>query len=398
MSDRSYVIYGTSSWDGSWQAELNFAHALAARHPVLYIDPAVSPLTPFRYGVTPDTVRHVRSVADRGLRDRGRVKVFAPLVIPPIHHPRTQAWSVPLIRRQVGSAVRRLGLRQPVVIAWRMLPLLAGVARESLRIAVVMDHPSAGAALMGRDPAALEAETSALCASADHICTTSYPTQELLAGRGWETELVPFGFAADLAPAFDAAQLPPEYAALPRPLLGYTGGIDDRLDYDLVVSLADRFATGSLVFVGPVSPRLTPDAHQALASRPNIHVLGVRPRDELPAYIRHLDLALMPYAESLWTRHQSPMKFWEYLYAGPPILATGSAELRRYDPPLLSYAETRGEALAMAERALADPGVGRETRRAFALANTWDDRAAQIDRLVDRCLEERMSPPILSPA
>lgn len=387
--NQSYVIYGSSSWDGSWQAEHNFAHALAARHPVLYVDPVVSPLTPFRYGVQADTLTRVRSVLDRGLRDRGRLKVFAPLVVPPIHHPRAKRWSTPLVRRQVRSAVRRAGLKDPIVIAWRMLPALVGVAGESLRIAMVMDHPSAGAALMGRDPEALEAETRALCASADRIITTSYPTHDLMAQRGWESELVPFGFAADLAPSFDSAPPPPEYGSLPRPLLGYTGGVDDRLDYELIVSLADRFERGSLVFVGPVSPRLTPEAHQALASRPNIHVLGVRPRGDLPAYISHLDLALMPYADSLWTRHQSPMKLWEYLYAGPPILATGSAELRRYEPPLLNYAESGAEALAMAENALAESAVGRDARRAFALANTWDERAARIERLAERWRDRR---------
>ena len=391
---RGYVIYGSSSWDGAWQPEQNLAYALAGRHPVLYVDPVVSPLTPFRYGLRADTRRRIRSVLHRGLRDRGRLKVVAPLVIPPIHHPRAKRCSAPLIRRQVGCAVSRLGLKDPIVIAWRMLPALNGAAGESLRIAVVMDHPSAGAALMGRDPEELEAETRALCASADQIVTTSYPTHDLMAERGWESELVPFGFAADLAPSFDSAPPPPEYASLPRPLLGYVGGVDDRLDYELVVSLADRFERGSLIFVGPVSPRLTPEARQALASRPNIHVLGVRPRERLPAYVSHLDLALMPYADSLWTRHQSPMKFWEYLYAGPAILATGSAELRRYAPPILNYAESHAEALAMAETALADPSIGRDARRAFALANTWDDRAARIEQLVERCLDQRASRPI----
>jgi teichuronic acid biosynthesis glycosyltransferase TuaH len=383
---RSYVIYGSSVWDGSWQAEHNLAHALAARHQVLYVDPVVSPLTPFRYGLRAETAHRCLEVIDRRTRDRGRLNVFAPLVIPPIHHPRTKAWSAPLVRRQVGSAVRRLGLERPVVIAWRLLPMLAGVAGESLRIAVVMDHPSAGAALLGRDPAELEAETTALCASADRICTTSHPTHELMAERGWETELVPFGFAADLAPIYDAVQPPPEYAALPRPLLGYTGGVDDRLDYELIVALADRFAAGSLVFVGPISPRLTVEARRALESRPNIHLLGLRPRDRLPAYVRHLDLGLLPYADSLWTRHGSPVKLWEYLYAGVPIVATGVAEVRRYGPPLLGYAETHEQALAMAQAALVEPSAGREQRRAFALANSWDVRAVQIDALVDRAL------------
>jgi teichuronic acid biosynthesis glycosyltransferase TuaH len=391
---RSYVIYGSSVWDGSWQAEHNIANALAARHPVLYIDPAVSPLTPFRYGIKPETVRRCRDVVNRGLRDRGRLKVFAPLVLPPIHHPRARAWSLPLVRMQVRRAVRQLRFTDPVVLAWRLLPALEGVAGESLRVGVVMDHPSAGASLMGRDPAELEAETSALCASADEICTTSRPTHALLTERGQSSELVPFGFPADLAPAFDCAAEPGEYAALPRPLLGYTGGVDDRLDYDLIVRLADRFAHGSLVFVGPISPRLTTEAREALASRSNIHLFGLRPRDELPAYVRHIDLAMLPYADNLWTRHQSPVKLWEYLYAGPPILATGCAELRRYQPALLSYAEGPEEALAVAECLLANPSAGRDARRAFALANTWDDRAAQIDALVDRSLRTHRPQPL----
>lgn len=390
--ERSYVVYGSSVWHGSWQAEHNLTHALAARHRVLYVDPAASPLTPFRYGLRPETAGRCRDLLDRRVRRSDRVEVFTPLVLPPVHHRRSRALSRPLLRRQVAHVVDTLELRRPIVLAWRLLPTLTGAAGEALRVAVVMDHPSAGAALMGRDPDELEAETAALCADADLICTTSVPTHELMTHRGVANELVPFGFAGDLAPVFDAAPMPAEYAALPRPLLGYTGGIDDRLDYDMIVELARRFSGGSLVFVGPVSPRLTAQARAKLASEPNIHLLGVRPRNRLPGYIRHLDLALLPYADSEWTRHQSPVKLWEYLYAGPPIVATASPELRQYAPRLLSYAEDPREAIAMAQAALADPVAGRPQRRAFALANTWEHRAARIDELVDHRLSTRETP------
>jgi hypothetical protein len=391
-SSRSYVVYGTTAWDGPRQAEHNLAHALSAHHPVLYVDPAISPATPIRYGVRQETWRACKAVADRRLRRRGNVTVFAPLVLPPIHHPRARALSLPFVRWQVRRAVEHAKLERPVVLAWRLLPELSGVAGECLRVAVVMDHPSAGAELMGRDPAELEAQTAALCEASDLVCTTSHPTQELLASRGCQSELVPFGFPGDQVGAFDAAREPAEYSKLPRPLLGYTGGIDDRLDFELIVRLADRFSEGSLVFVGPLSPRLSTEAHAALASRPNIHLLGPRPRADLPGYVRYLDVALMPYEDSVWTRHQSPMKLWEYLYAGPPIVATASPDLRWHPSDLLSYAETIPEALEMTARALADPGEGRDARRAYALANTWDDRARQIERLVaERLNEDRLA-------
>ncbi|HWY89924.1 MAG TPA: hypothetical protein VNY31_04570 [Solirubrobacteraceae bacterium] len=383
---RSYVIYAPTPWESPRQPAHNLADALAVEHSVLYVDPPLSPLSPIRYGLRSVTWPWLRAVLDPRLRTYGRVRVLSPLALPPVAHPRMRTLSLPLLRAQIRFAVAQAQLERPVVLAWRGIPELSGVAGESLRVAVVMDHPAAGAPLLGRDPAELEAETSALCAASELICTTSYPMHELLAERRWESELVPFGFPADLIGAFDGAAEPPEYAGLPRPLLGYTGGIDDRLDYDLILRLADHFSDGSLVFIGPVSPRLSASARAALAGRANVHLLGVRPRTRLPAYVRYLDVALMPYADSLWTRHQSPMKFWEYLYAGPPIVGVGSAELRRYPPPLMNYADTADSALAMVEQALADPGAGREERRRFALANTWDDRATQLDALVSERL------------
>jgi teichuronic acid biosynthesis glycosyltransferase TuaH len=384
--ERSYVIYAPTSWESQRQPAHNLAEALAVRYPVLYVDPPVSPLTPIRYGLRQDTWASLRTVLDRRLRGTGNLRMISPLVLPPIEHPQMRARSLPLLRAQISRAVRRAGMERPVLLAWRGLPELSGLADESLRVSVVMDHPAAGASLRGRPAAELEAEAAALCEGAELLCTTSHPMQELLGQRGWDAELVPFGFPADLAHAFDSAGEPAEYGSLPRPLLGYTGSVDERLDFEQVLALADRFHQGSIVFVGSMSPRVSAATRAALSSRANIHLLGPRSRDELPAYIRHLDVALMPYGESLFTRYQSPMKLWEYLYAGPPIVGSGSAELRRFPPPLVNYAESPEQSPAMVEQALADPSSGREERRRFALANTWEDRASELDGLVEERL------------
>lgn len=383
MPERSYVIYAPTPWDGARQAAHFLAEGLAQDHPVLYVDPPMSPLSPIRYGLTHDTRTQLRTVLDRRLRTHGRLRVFSPLVLPPIRNQRMYALSLPALRAQIAHAVARAGMEDPVVLGWQALTELTGVAGESLQVAFVMDHPAAGASLMGLDPAESEAETAEICAAADLVCTTSRAVHGLLAERGCESELVPFGFSANVADLFDAAVRPHEYESLPRPLLGYTGGIDDRLDYDLVLRLADRFSEGSIVFVGPLSPRLSASARAALQARSNIHLLGPRSREQLPAYIRHLDVALMPYADILFTRYQAPIKLWEYLYAGPPIVGTGSIDLRSYPPPLVSFAENADDAPAMVEAALADPEAGREERRRFALANTWNDRAEQLDAVVD---------------
>ncbi len=386
-SPRSYVIYAPTPWDAQRQLVHNLAEGLAVRHRVLYVDPPVSPLSPIRYGLSPSTGPRLRAVLNRRVRSCGALKVFSPLALPPVERPQMRTLSRPLLRAQISHAVARARLQTPVVLATRGMPELVGAAGESLRVGMFADHPSAGASLMGRDAAELEAQASAIHQASDLLCTTSHSLVPLLAERGWHSEVIPAGFPADLVDAFDRATEPPEYAALPRPLLGYTGSIDDRLDFDAILKLSERFDSGSLVFVGTVSPRLSGAARDALATRGNIHLLGLRPRRQLPAYIRYLDVALLPYKDSLFTRYQSPMKYWEYLYAGPPIVGVGSPELRRYQPPLVNYAESADAVPAMVEQALSDPTSGREQRRRFALANTWEDRAEQLDALVGERLD-----------
>lgn len=388
MDDRSYVIYAPTAWEGSRQLTHYLAEALAARHRVLYVDPPVSPLGPLRYGLSAHTIPRLRALARRRVREAGPLLVFTPLALPPVRQPRMRRLSVPLLELQIAHAVAGAGMRRPIVLGAHWFPEMSGVASEALKVAVIMDHSTAGAALMGLDPVAVEAEKVALCRSTDMRITTSRALSELLSEQGFTSELIPAGFPDAMADVFDRATTePPEYEALPRPLLGYTGSVDDRLDFDLIVELADRFPNGSLVFVGAVSPRLSPSARRALRARPNINVLGTRSRERLPAYIRHLDVALLPYLDSEFTRYQSPIKVWEYLYAGPPIVGTGSEALRGYPPPLVDYARDAREAVGMVERALGDPRAGREERRRFALENTWDARAQALDEIVDRRLE-----------
>jgi glycosyltransferase involved in cell wall biosynthesis len=190
------------------------------------------------------------------------------------------------------------------------------------------------------------------------------------------------GFHADLADDYRRAPLPTEYHGLPRPLLGYTGRIDDRLDFDILDALAERFSGGSLLLVGPVSPRISRDRIERL-NLTNVHLLGVRPREALPAYLVHLDCCLMPYQKGEWANYGSPLKLWDYLYAGPPSVGSGYAALRDFPPPLVHFAEGPLEFCAAVHRALTEDGPRQAARRhEFARSNTWDHRAAQLHDVV----------------
>ncbi len=383
MESTPYVIYGTSRWNDAWLTEQNLAYALARRHQVLYVEPPLTPLTPIRYGVRPNTVAQAGRLVRRRMRRMGKLRVLSPIVLPPRSYPAARALSAPLLRWQVRRGVRRLGMTQPVAVTAQWAPGLVGAAGESQLVCLVKDWVEAGADLLGRDRQQLVRERDTMLAAADVVCTTSRNLQMTLRERGTNATLLPHGFHAELAASYHRAEHPPEYNGLPRPLLGYTGRIDDRLDFDALDALARRYEDGSLILIGPVSPRLPADRIARLRSRPNIHLLGARRRTSLPAYLVYLDCCLLPYRDSEWLRHGSPLKLWDYLYAGPPIVGSGCAALRDFPPPLVEFATGPSAFCAAVERVLHDDDATRAVcRRQLALANTWDDRAADLHRLL----------------
>lgn len=383
MESTPYVIYGTSRWNDAWLTEQNLASALARRHQVLYVEPPLTPLTPIRYGVRPDTVAQVATLVRRRMRRMGKLGVLAPIVLPPLSHAAARALSAPLLRWQVRGGLQRLGMSQPVAITAQWAPGLAGAAGETQLVCLVKDWVEAGADLLGRDRQQLARERDSMLAAADVVCTTSSNLQRTLHERGTKATLLRHGFHAELAASYDRAERPPEYHGLPRPLLGYTGRIDDRLDFDALDALARRYDSGSVILVGPVSPRLPSDRLARLRSRPNVHLLGARRRSSLPAYLVHLDCCLLPYRDNEWLRHGSPLKLWDYLYAGPPIVGSGCAALRDFPPPLVEFASGPSAFCTAVERVLDEDDATRAAcRRQLALANTWDDRAADLHRLL----------------
>jgi glycosyltransferase involved in cell wall biosynthesis len=110
----------------------------------------------------------------------------------------------------------------------------------------------------------------------------------------------------------------PDQAAIPQPRIGFFGVVDERMDIDLLSQAADMRPHWQFVMIGPVV-KVDP---QILPRRDNIHWLGPKSYKELPAYLAHWDLGLMPFAINQATRFISPTKTPEFLAAGLPVLST----------------------------------------------------------------------------
>jgi glycosyltransferase involved in cell wall biosynthesis len=183
--------------------------------------------------------------------------------------------------------------------------------------------------------------------------------------------------------------VPADIAALPGPVLGFFGVIDERLDYKLLAALADAHSGWQIAMIGPVA-KLDP---ANLPRRPNLHWLGGRPYLSLPAIAKGFSVCLMPFALNAATEYINPTKALEYMAAGRPVVSTALAEVRSNFASVSRVALDHAEFIDHCRREVASPSRLRIKRGLkLAAANTWEAIAAKMDAHIADALALKRAP------
>jgi UDP-galactopyranose mutase len=172
-----------------------------------------------------------------------------------------------------------------------------------------------------------------------------------------------------------------DQARIPRPRLGFYGVIDERMDLDLLRGLAAARPDWHIVLIGPV----TKIDENSLPRGANLHYLGPRPYDDLPAYLAGWDVALLPFARNESTRFISPTKTPEYLAAGKPVVSTSIQDVvQPYgEAGLVRIADTVDATVAAVLAAMAEDTESRLARSDAMLARmSWDRTWMAMDSLL----------------
>lgn len=171
-------------------------------------------------------------------------------------------------------------------------------------------------------------------------------------------------------------ELPADLANLPGPLIGYTGLLTTlRLDIDLLLTIARRHPEWHLVLIGPEDDDFR---NCELHRLPNVHFLGRKPPEALPAYLCYLDVCINPQVLNDLTLGNYPLKIDEYLAMGKPVVATRTPGMMMFQD-YVYLAEGEQEWLSQLEQALRPP-IPEETaaRIGFAQTHTWAACAQRV--------------------
>jgi glycosyltransferase involved in cell wall biosynthesis len=184
----------------------------------------------------------------------------------------------------------------------------------------------------------------------------------------------------------DATEIPDDIAGIPRPIVGFYGVIDERLDNKLLQETAQSLPDVSFVMIGP-RRKVT---KKSLPQEENIYYLGRKDYDELPAYLKSFDIAMMPFALNESTQFISPTKTLEYMAGRKPIVSTPITDVVHDYGHVVKIADgSVSFAQAITDFLEEDPELKqqREAKEAHIVEETsWDATATEMKGIIYRTL------------
>ena len=227
------------------------------------------------------------------------------------------------MRGLLDTQLTQIGPRS--ILAWYYTPMALGFSEHLAPDRCVYDCMDELSAFK-EPPAGLAAREDELLARADLVFTGGLSLFEAKRARHPRVHAFPSGIdTIHFGRARAGLPDPDDQADIPRPRIGFFGVIDERMDLDLVTRAAAACHEIQFVMLGPVvkiDPETCPQA-------PNLHWLGSKPYDELPAYLANWDAGWMPFALNAATRFISPTKTPEFLAAGLPVVSTPIVDVVR---------------------------------------------------------------------
>jgi glycosyltransferase involved in cell wall biosynthesis len=385
LRGRDIVCVGFADWDTElWTNQHHLMSRLALENRVLFVES----LGLRRPQLAGRDIKRIARRLRRGLAPARQVdglNVLSPLVLPFHRHRIVRELNRRLLPALVRRAARRLGLERPIL--WAYVPH-AEVLIDALNPELVVYHCVDDIAAQERiDTASFRAAETRFAARADLVLASAPALAERLrtissnvmdAPNVADTDL----FSTALIPS-PPAPLDPEMAALPKPRIVFTGAIVAmKLDLEMLAELARLRPAWSFALVGPIGPGEPHADISALTREPNIHLLGPRSYTELPDVLRAADAGLIPYRRNALTESIFPMKVYEYLAAGLPVVATPLPALAEI-ADVLTAADAQSIAELLNEALAADSPERRAERSRAAADHSWDRRLQEIATAID---------------
>lgn len=370
------VYFGGVGYDGVAGTDRHLADALSSLVPVLYVDPPRSFLTPLIHPHLADTMR------GPALRQEGpALWRIIPRVLPGAYRSAMQPVTTALMRRSARRAAFSLG-RQVTAVVVAGYDDLLGTVPGARTLFHATDDLVAGAGLLGMSRRRLVVGRARQVAAADVVTAVSPVLQEQFRALGREAVLLPNGCVPEAYDKVGSLPWPDDVPRFDRPVAGFVGNINARIDLALLEAVAD--AGHPLLLVGPHERTFEPQRFAALTARPEVYWAGRKPFAELSGYLGVIRTGLTPYVIDDFNWASCPIKTLEYLAAGRGVVSTAlPAAVALGGPIQVADSAAAFVAAVTAELSVTPDAELVARRRDFARSHSWAARARTLADLLD---------------
>ena len=346
---------------------------------IIYIDPPVTIIAPLK----DKTVRPRLTAYRKGgedVKDKENITVYAPPPVLPFGN------KYRLINRinqrhlasYINKIIKQQGFAKPYL--WCYTPTACDLIAKIDHCGVIYDCVDRHSAYKGMiNPAVVDKMEEDLARSADMVFCTAAGLERTLSEYNQRTKMIANG--ANYPLFMQAATfIPPEKRQ--KPVFGFVGMLQECIAYDYIVALAEAMPEAEIVFVGRVMPGV--DISQ-LKKYDNIEFLGLQPQEKLPEIIRRFDVCLNVFRSGRLALDVSPLKLYEYLATGKPIVSTKEPLQVRDFADVVYIAENCNDFVAKCQEALSEDDQAKRLRRQdYGKACSWDNLVRQMEEELER--------------
>jgi len=382
----SLVILSPFVWDGLLLNPHFMASYFSAKLPVLYVNP-IPAWYPKDRNFSMAGI--LSAYGPRPMRQAGsELYIYTPKRLPLGRIGPIARLNERLLARGMTACLRALGFKKPLICVSFFDGCLKQLnpLRKYPVLYYCLDHFS-------------QPEEKELTRRARIVMALNRPIAEEKRRLNPNTYWLPTGVDVLSYAGATAQDEPDDMARIPHPRAGLTATFTYYVDYELLLHLARTRSKVSFILIGPVfSGPGGPDERDRvligeLKSCGNVHWLGMKPTNELPPYVKAFDAGIIPFKDRDFNRRRDPLKLYQYLAAGIPVVSTPLSTFES-EPPGVSFAETKEKFLAALDHALREsPNETMKTQIAeFIRSADWSNRFKAMEQALQDVFQNAMEP------